>query len=1314
MNQALDGHSAPVMRVAWNPTAKKLTTSDGNGLIIVWMLHKGLWFEEMVNNRKQSVVKDMRWCPDGSKICIAYADGAVIVGSVDGNRVWGKTLPHNLELVAWSPDSRHILFGTDEGTIEVYNGTGDQIGSVLLQPEDGVVVGGSKAVGLGGEAATSTVRICSVDWYDGAEGHEDPSLPTLVVAYENGRLQLMKGWDDESPLLVDTGMVITRAHWNPQGTVLAVAGNNAVAGSSPSAYVQFYDSRGRHLRNLKIPGSGIRELSWEGSGLRLVMAVDSFMYFANVRPPHKWAPMGGGLVAADQAMLSNAASAATVAAAMAANTLPLSVVYAYTKPERVDGGQALVFWNTVTGEKNIQVVPGVEAIHAVGDRVLVVLRASDGDDMTSSGGLSSGLAIASRGAGRFAAYIFDSAGKPLDHRFLDVDPAHCTLTAFHAIIASDDQVFVWQYRSRAPKVSGSSASSELRRSVGKERVFHIDDNLAADGRGAVSRSAESTSVSARSTADPITAIAATTKMLLVGRASGGVQRYTLPHLIHETTYALRGRPTHLAVNCDSTVFGVIDWRANASFFDMQARTKDSATGREVQGIQLERERKDCWDLKWAIDSPTVCAAMEKTKLVVFESLTAEPADPEVNSGYIAYVDSAGVKCVMMDEVISEQDRPSPSAVAEFETSALRQLRKLISESTASEGTTTEGTGLEAAVAFVKDNSHPRLWRLVAEAAMERLDLVTAERALAASFDYAGIQMIKRLRRLPDREKQRAEVAAFFRRFEDAEEIYLGSDRADLAVELRAQLGDWRRVLVLLGQTDPSANKRGAGTEVDTKKGFGVAKGVSGADAITARAHHAIGQDLAVQQEWGLAIPHFTLSNSSEELAECFFHTEDYDGLVHLARSLPAGSPLLRDLAERLQASGLTTQAAEAWVAAGDPKAAIDCCVLQNEWGFAVKLAEEHEYPQIEGLFGKYADHLLSSGDAIAAVELYRKAKREPEAAKLLAKLAEDALGVIDEPLVVGLKASSTAMAGATRVLSSAPPSTAKVELNASANPGRAKKLFVLAALEVERYRKRTLDLKGVTASTVAGGGTATTAATAATLNTLLAQDAATLTTKAGGMTGATTREARRAARTLDQAWRGAEAVHFWMLAQQQLYSGHPAEAMQSATRATMFDDILPPKATYSLLALAAYAAGYMGVSSRAFIRLESLPDDEASEAERDAFRDTAFQIFLRGRPIDPAVPKTECPKCSANVDPWAPLCLSCGANFDGCVATGEPIRSQPYYRCDTCRHKMLLDVAAGRKACALCHAAVSDQQIQTRRQHVSSGTAAGKAAALLE
>lgn len=51
----------------------------------------------------------MQWTSNGQKICIIYADGAVIVGSVDGNRIWGKELDMGLLKVEWSPDGRRFV-----------------------------------------------------------------------------------------------------------------------------------------------------------------------------------------------------------------------------------------------------------------------------------------------------------------------------------------------------------------------------------------------------------------------------------------------------------------------------------------------------------------------------------------------------------------------------------------------------------------------------------------------------------------------------------------------------------------------------------------------------------------------------------------------------------------------------------------------------------------------------------------------------------------------------------------------------------------------------------------------------------------------------------------------------------------------------------------------------------------------------------------------------------------------------------------------------------------------------------------------------
>ena len=60
-------------------------------------------------------------------------------------------------------------------------------------------------------------------------------------------------------------------------------------------------------------------------------------------------------------------------------------------------------------------------------------------------------------------------------------------------------------------------------------------------------------------------------------------------------------------------------------------------------------------------------------------------------------------------------------------------------------------------------------------------------------DYPGIQFVKRLQNVQNTSVQRAEVAAWFRRFDEAEKLYLEVDRRDLAIALRKRLGDWFKV-----------------------------------------------------------------------------------------------------------------------------------------------------------------------------------------------------------------------------------------------------------------------------------------------------------------------------------------------------------------------------------------------------------------------------------------------------------------------------------------------------------------------------------------
>lgn len=46
------------------------------------------------------------------------------------------------------------------------------------------------------------------------------------MAYQQGRLILMKNDKDDDPIAVDTSMVLSKVKWNPTGTIVAVAGSS--------------------------------------------------------------------------------------------------------------------------------------------------------------------------------------------------------------------------------------------------------------------------------------------------------------------------------------------------------------------------------------------------------------------------------------------------------------------------------------------------------------------------------------------------------------------------------------------------------------------------------------------------------------------------------------------------------------------------------------------------------------------------------------------------------------------------------------------------------------------------------------------------------------------------------------------------------------------------------------------------------------------------------------------------------------------------------------------------------------------------------
>nr|XP_026487691.1 WD repeat-containing protein 35 isoform X1 [Vanessa tameamea] len=732
MNLSLEGHTGQVCVAIWNEVFQKLTTSDEHGVIIVWMLYKGSWYEEMINNRNKSTVTSMAWGSDGQKICIAYEDGAVIVGSVDGSRVWGKDIKGpGLSAVQWSPDNSLLLFALSNGELHLYDDQGN-----FMMP-------------VASNGVPGSMEIVTMDWFS---LKAPPSRPILVISYTSGLLLLMKNCTEEESVVVDTKMKIIDCQWNHNGTVLAVAGET----QDQTNVVQFFNPHGEHTRTLRVPGGALRALSWEQRSLRLAIAIDSFIYFANVKPDHKYAFYG--------------------------NTLAF-----------VSTADTVTFWDTVTHQSWINHVPDVIDMCGVDEYCVIATITT--------------------------LIISNQQGIQCDAKAITIPVAYVTINSKAiAVAASKESFLVWKF-------------STPSRPRGTEQMYHADGSIMTSGEGGFQD-------------DTICCITCSDSHLLIGRDSGTILLFSMVNFKKITTISLNAKPYKLGLNSNSSKLFAIE---QGGALHVLEAAGGACAGGACAGAAL---RRDAWGARWAADDAQLLAVAEKARLYVLRD--SQPEEPLAVNGYLCRFKELEITTALLDNIT---DKCTPQHIVRVEVKSLRDTRQLI-----------EKVGLKEAENFIKDNPHPKLWLLLAEGALRQLEsataLETAETAFVRRGDYAGVRFVARLNALHSTALKRAEILAYFRDFDAAEQIYHEEDRRDLAIALRKRLGHWFRVVELLKMS------------------------VTTTDAQVKQAYSNIGDYYIDRQNWTGALEYYNMSNNKEGLKKCYMALEDNESLSKLLTGSP--------------------------------------------------------------------------------------------------------------------------------------------------------------------------------------------------------------------------------------------------------------------------------------------------------------------------------------------------------------------------------------------------------------------------------------------
>ena len=500
--------------------------------------------------------------------------------------------------------------------------------------------------------------------------------------------------------------------------------------------VEFFSHDGTHLRSLKLPGSSLSSVSWEGTGLRLAAAVDAFVYFATVRPDHRWGALADGTVA------------------FAA------------RPDR--GPAQVVFWDPRSGDAVVKPAPRLSLLRAAGAAAVLVSRGEAGGSVAS---------------------LCDSIGTPLAEHALSVDLRAAAMTEAFFAAASHDAVFVWRL---PPAARPGAPPAPSRRS---EWIFSVDagstsDNWALDRFTPAGTADPATCVALSAThlfvgrASGGVAVYQLSDMRLLGRLALPASPARLAANCDGTRLAavldhgaLCVQRLELGVaGCAATDLGVerrdvwdVAWAEDDPLSLVSAGLLPCAMVACVMHamtlclslcvLGMHACMDPCHGVGLTLShSPHPQAVMEKARLVVMRDGEAE--EPVPCSSYIARFEGLtgekggagvidqhlhgcvgggaceGLVCagvlkstymhhrplavtvVDVDRLCSgEGADPQPAWVQRVETRPLQQARSLLAQGTRDD-----------LLEFMRKAGHPRLWRVVAETALERLDLDLADRA----------------------------------------------------------------------------------------------------------------------------------------------------------------------------------------------------------------------------------------------------------------------------------------------------------------------------------------------------------------------------------------------------------------------------------------------------------------------------------------------------------------------------------------------------------------------------------------------------------
>ena len=174
------------------------------------------------------------------------------------------------------------------------------------------------------------------------------------------------------------------------------------------------------------------------------------------------------------------------------------------------------------------------------------------------------------------------------------------------------------------------------------------------------------------------------------------------------------------------------------------------------------------------------------------------------------------------------------------------------------------------------------------------------------------------------------------------------------------------------------------------------------------------------KDYDKAEENYEKAGNIQGLTNVYFAKEEYNKAADMLEVIPEEDEYLEEIGDKFRGIGMCEEAVKAYIKHGNVNKAMETYVANNKWGEAIELSRQNDFLNMEQLTNKFGSEFIKSGRKFDLVELYNKANMKTEVNKYLIEIACDMRRMRLNPLFI-------------------------------------KKIYVLAALELERYKSQLSD-----------------------------------------------------------------------------------------------------------------------------------------------------------------------------------------------------------------------------------------------------------------